>query len=61
MNWECDHRFVEYRLSERKVSEESSGLITCQGGRQKLMYSGRIIYHRARDEDDRLVSRDVRD
>ena len=58
--WECGHWFVEYRFGEREVSEESSGPNICKYGKQKLMYFGMIIYHRDRDEDDRLVSRDVR-
>ena len=37
-----------------------SGLDTCKGGRQELVLSGKIIYHRDRDGDDRLVSRDIR-
>ena len=56
--WKCGHWFVEYRLGERKVSEESSGPKICKGGRQELMYSRRVIYHYGRDEDDRLVSQD---
>ena len=37
-----------------------SMLDTCKGGRQELVYYGMIVNHRDRDEDDRLVSRDVR-
>ena len=54
--WKCGHRFVEYKLSERKVSKEGPEPNTCEGRRQELAYSGRSIYHRGRDEDDRLVS-----
>ena len=58
--WECGHQFVDYKLGKRKVSEEIFWSDTCKGGIHELMYSGRIIYHRGRDEDDRLVSRDIR-
>ena len=52
----CGHQFVKYILTERKILDG----IHAKGGRKKLVYSGRIIYHRDRDEDDRLVSQDVR-
>ena len=39
--------------------KESFGLNICKSGRQELVYSERLIYHRGRDGDDRLVSRDV--
>ena len=32
---------------------------TWKGGRNELVHSGRIVYHRDRDEDDRLASQDV--
>ena len=58
--WKCGHRFIEYRLSEREVSEESSEPNTYKGRRNELVYSRKIIYHRGRDEDDILVSWDAR-
>ena len=36
-----------------------SGLDTFKGGRQILVHSGKIIYYRDIDENDRLVSRDI--
>ena len=32
---------------------------TCKGGRQELEHSGKIIYHRGRDGDDKLASQSV--
>ena len=50
--WKYGYWFVEYRLGEREVSEESSQPNTDKGRGQELVYFGKIIYHRVRDEDD---------
>ena len=50
---------VGYRLSERKELVHSA-LDKCKGGRQELVLSGNIIYHRDRDGAKRLVSWDIR-
>ena len=46
--------------SVRNNNLYNSGLNICKGGRQILVYFRKIIYHRDRDGNDRLVSRDVR-
>ena len=59
LNWDVVTWLVEYRLGERQELVHF-GLGTSKGGRQELVHSGKIIYHRDRDEDGRLVSWDVR-
>ena len=41
--------------------EETFELNAQKGGRQELLHSRRIIYHRGRDENDRLAYQDVCD
>ena len=57
-NWKLDHLLGEYGLGERQELVHSV-LDTCRGGRQKLVHSEGTMYHRDRDGDNRLVSRDV--
>ena len=52
--WECGHRFVEYRLGERKVMNQ----IHAKVGDRNLCILGGLITIEI-DRDDRLVSRDV--
>ena len=49
--WKCGHQFVEYKVGEKEVLEESFEPNTCKGKRQELVYFEKIIYHRGRDED----------
>ena len=58
MNWKSNHLLGEYGLGKRQELVHSV-LDTCRGGRQELVHSGEIIYHRDRDGVDRVVSRDV--
>ena len=43
------------------ITDSARGKILDLGGRQEFLYSVRIIYHRDRDRDEKLVSRDVVD
>ena len=52
--WECDHRFVKYRLGEKKVLNR----IHAKVGDKNLCILGGLITIEI-DGDDRLVSQDV--
>ena len=54
LTWECGHRFVEYRLGERKVLDR----IHAKVGDRNLYILGGLITIEI-DGDNEIVSRDV--